>query len=66
MFLGLRLIEGVSKTEFEKNFGRHMDEIYGEKIIKLVKLGLLTDEGANLRLTAKGLDLANQVMSEFV
>lgn len=41
MFLGLRLVEGVSPEEFRRQFGCDIDEVYGEVIKKYVNLGLL-------------------------
>ncbi len=65
MFLGLRLIEGVLVSSFEKEFKVKMRDIYGEVIDKYVDLGLL-EEGENLRLTERGLDVSNTVMAEFL
>lgn len=65
MFLGLRLIKGVSVAEFEKQFGRTVFDEYGDVLCKLEKDKLITvDE--RVRLTDKGLDVANYCMSEFI
>ena len=66
MFLGLRLCEGVSKESFEKTFGARLQDIYGDVIAKNVRDGLLLDEGDRLRLTARGMDVSNYVMSQFL
>ena len=70
MFLGLRLIKGVSADGFEKTFGVSMEKVYGEVIQKHLKNGLLIwyEDGGNkfLRLTQKGLDVSNYVMSDFL
>lgn len=72
MFLGLRMTEGVSKGDFKKTFGRGMEEIYGEVIRRNIEDGLLMQcesaEGAETRivLTARGLDLSNYVMCQFL
>ncbi len=65
MFLGLRMIQGVQKEVFEKEFGIAMDEVYGKVLEENVKQGLLTD-GASVALTDKGLDVANYVMAQFL
>lgn len=65
MFLGLRLMEGVSKEEFIKNFGCPMESVYGEVIEKHVKNGLL-ENGQRVKLTAKGIDVSNFVMADFL
>ncbi|MDO4522607.1 MAG: radical SAM family heme chaperone HemW [Eubacteriales bacterium] len=66
MFLGLRLTRGVSTVEFEKRFGRSTEEIYGKVIEDLQREGLLEKCEEFLRLTEKGMDLANYAMSKFL
>ena len=66
MFLGLRKMAGVSKTEFRKEFGRGMDEVYGETLRKMYGMGLLEEEGDFVRLTERGIDVSNGVMCEFL
>lgn len=41
MFLGLRVIAGVSGTEFEKRFGKTMEDVYGDVLRKHEEEGLL-------------------------
>ena len=66
MFLGLRLTEGVSKAEFQRQFGVSMEQIYGEVIQENTAQGLLADEAGYLRLTREGMDLSNYVMAQFL
>ena len=66
MFLGLRLTEGVSFARFEERFGEEMKNIYGSQIEKLVKDGLLTEDGKGIRLTERGTDISNVVFEEFL
>lgn len=66
MFLGLRKSKGVSMTEFKKNFNRQMECVYGGKIEKLKKNGLLKQEGNRLFLTDHGIDISNMVLAEFL
>lgn len=66
MFLGLRLTEGVSKAEFQRQFGVSMEQIYGEVIQENIAKGLLIDEAGYLRLTREGMDLSNYVMAQFL
>ncbi len=66
MFLGLRLVQGVSVQEFRNEFGREIGDVYGEVIDKYLGLGLLEYSGDYLRLTDKGLDVSNTVMAEFL
>lgn len=65
MFLGLRCIEGVSKEAFFKEFGVSLDELYKKELGKLEKEGLLISDDS-VRLTDRGLDLANYCMSRFM
>lgn len=66
MFLGLRKMEGVSKERFLTEFGCGMEEIYGEVLTKMYHDGLLEECGDYVRLTERGIDVSNYVMSEFL
>lgn len=66
MFLGLRMLEGVGRKEFRMRFGKSMDEVYGDVIRKNCGEGMLADDGERIRLTERGLDLANYVMAQFL
>ena len=66
MFLGLRMIEGISKEKFHQAFDRKYDSVYGEVTEKLVQQGLIEVNGDNVRLTKKGVDLSNYAMSQFL
>lgn len=66
MFLGLRKTAGVSKNEFKKSFTFSVEKIFGKIIEKHVKNKLLLDDGEFLRLTDRGLDISNYVISYFL
>lgn len=66
MFLGLRMMQGVSAAVFEKRFGKSMEEQYGGVIGKYMEQGCLTWDGEWLRLTERGIDVSNQVMADFL
>ena len=66
MFLGLRMTEGVSEAEFRRSFGNPVDAVYGPLLARHTDGGLLERTGDRIRLTEKGLDLANYVMSDFI
>ncbi len=66
MFLGLRLLEGVDTGEFTLQFGLELEAAFPKIVGRLCERGLLSMEGSLLRLTSKGLLLANLVMGEFV
>jgi oxygen-independent coproporphyrinogen-3 oxidase len=66
MFLGLRLLEGVSGDTFRSAFGRGFDDVWRTEIAGLVSEGLLEWDDDRLRLTRQGLLLANRVFAAFV
>lgn len=66
MFLGLRKVVGVSKSEFKSNFTFCVEEIFGENIKKYINNKLLIDNGEFLRLSDRGLDISNYVISDFL
>ena len=66
MFLGLRMIEGVSIDKFKDKFSKDINDVYGEIINKNKKLGLLDEKNGRIYLTDKGIEVSNWVMSEFI
>ncbi len=66
MFLGLRLIRGVSEQAFYARFGKSLDEVYGDVLKKHMKNGLLEYKDGFFFLTERGLDVSNYVMADFI
>lgn len=66
MFLGLRLMKGISSAEFQKLFGSSIENIYSLPIEQSVREGLLSEENGQISLTDKGIDLSNTVMARFL
>ena len=66
MILGLRKIDGISIQEFENIFYENPIMIYKNELNKLVKEELILIDGDIIKLTNKGLDLANLVWREFI
>ena len=66
MMLGLRKIEGISIKDFKSRFSLNPIFAYRKELEKLVDEELIEIDGDNIRLTNKGLDLANLVWEEFV
>ena len=67
MFLGLRMTEGISVSEFEKRFHVQIMDVYDEVIHNSIQDGLLMYYGQDrLALTDKGLDLSNYCMARFL
>lgn len=65
LFLGLRMAEGVAEEAFEAEFDDGM-AAFGAELDRLVAAELLVRQEGRIRLTEKGLLLANQVFSAFV
>lgn len=66
LFMGLRKIEGISLKKFEEKFKKNIYLIYGDIIDKNRKRDLLEIVEGSLRLTKKGIELSNEVMSDFI
>lgn len=66
MLLGLRKIEGVDIQKFKNKFGDNPLYLFRNELNKLVNEELLEIDGNYIKLTNKGLDLANIVWEEFV
>lgn len=76
MFLGLRCMDGISETEFQKKFHRTLLEEYGTQLCRMEQLGLMERTGningklckqdRGWRLTGRGIDVSNAVFVEFL
>lgn len=66
MFLGLRCTQGVKKSEFLRLFKCPLETVYQTALEQHFQYGLLEQEGDWLRLTRRGMDLANQVFADFL
>jgi len=66
MILGLRMMCGVSRAEFQKRFGKPIETVYGSALKKLERQGLLRLTGDTIALTETGIDVSNQVFVEFI
>ena len=66
MLLGLRKIEGVQISKFKEKFVDNPIFLFRKELEKLVNDGLISIDGDYIKLTNKGLDLANIVWEEFI
>lgn len=66
MFLGLRMTQGISGKEFQKQFHKCLEEVYGTVLNKQLnqKFILKTKEG--YCLTDFGIDISNYVLAEYL
>lgn len=66
IFLGLRLLQGLDLIAFFTRFNCYVEDTFASQIKNLLRLGLIEVRGSSLRLTKKGLPVANIVFREFV
>ena len=66
MMLGLRMTEGVSEDAFFQMHGVSLWDVYGEKLEKSLKSGLIVRENGFVRLTRRGMDVQNRVLVELL
>ena len=71
MFLGLRMIKGVSSRRFLKLFNKNINDVYAEPLEENIKNNLLCkyrdDSGESWYcLTPHGIDISNTVMADFM
>ncbi len=66
MFLGLRMMEGISIEEFTEKFEVDIMSIYGNTIKRFVESGFMSQSKESISLTEKGIDVSNQIFAEFL
>lgn len=67
MFLGLRMMAGVSEKEFFRKFGVSMMDVYGDVIKKYQTMDLISrKDNGRVALTEKGIDVSNSILSDFL
>lgn len=66
MILGLRKIDGISIQKFEEKFNENPILLFRKELQKLHEEKLIIIDGDVIKLSNKGLDLANIVWEEFV
>jgi oxygen-independent coproporphyrinogen-3 oxidase len=66
VFLNLRLRDGFALADFHQRFGRNFECIFGAAATPLFNNGLLTLDHGRIKLTDRGLEMADSVFAEFV
>lgn len=66
MFLGLRMTGGISRNEFEANFGMPIEAAYVQVLPDLQAQKLIEKREGRVYLTDRGMDVANYVMAQFL
>ncbi|MGN0483568.1 MAG: radical SAM family heme chaperone HemW [Lachnospiraceae bacterium] len=66
MFLGLRLCDGIERIDFQQTFGTSIDAVYGSVLEELVENELLIRREGKIRLSDRGREISNYVLSQFL
>lgn len=66
VIMALRLRQGITNTDFYERFGSAIQDQFGDTISILRKAGLVSYDDERLKLTEKGLFVADTVMAEFI
>ncbi|MEC9489181.1 MAG: radical SAM family heme chaperone HemW [Halanaerobium sp.] len=66
IILGLRKLAGIDLVSFQKRFGQDFASIFSREEEELKVRGLLQREGKTLRLSKRGIFLANDVWEKFI
>jgi oxygen-independent coproporphyrinogen-3 oxidase len=66
LIMSLRMTSGISKLEFFKRSGFDLLGLFGKQINDLAKAGLINFDDERIKLTRKGMSVADSVMMEFV
>ena len=66
LIMALRMTSGISEKEFFNRSGCNLTELYGTQLNILAQAGLINFDDERVKLTRKGLSLADSVMMEFV
>ena len=66
LIMALRMTSGISKKEFTKRSGFDLNELFEKQLNNLTQAGLINFDNERVKLTRKGLSVADSVMMEFV
>lgn len=66
MFLGLRMMCGISRMDFEERFKKDIYEVYGPVLNKYIDQGFMGTEGDRIFLTDAGIDVSNVILADFI
>ncbi len=66
LIMALRMTSGISKNEFFDRSGYNLTELFGTQLSILTQAGLINFDDERIKLTRRGLSVADSVMMEFV
>ncbi len=64
MYLGLRMMDGVSINKFKRLYGCDISSVFGNVIDKYSQSGYMCIIDDNIKLTSKGIDVSNVIFSD--
>ena len=66
VFLGLRMMRGISAEHYHELFGADLREQHGDDLTRFREAGLIEFDGDLIKLTRSGALLSNEVFAAFV
>lgn len=66
LIMALRMTSGISEKEFLERSGFNLTELFGKQINMLSRAGLINFDDERIKLTGRGMSVADSVMMEFV
>ncbi|MFD0616286.1 radical SAM family heme chaperone HemW [Paenibacillus sp. GCM10027629] len=66
MMVGLRMMQGVTRTHFTEQFGVDLDDVYAPQLNKLLQAGLIEATTDGYKLSDRGVLFGNDVFAEFI
>ncbi|OHB89924.1 MAG: hypothetical protein A3D13_05635 [Planctomycetes bacterium RIFCSPHIGHO2_02_FULL_40_12] len=66
LIMALRMTSGISRKEFFNRSGLDLTKLFGRQLNNLAQSGLINLDDQRIKLTRKGLTVADSVMMEFV
>ena len=66
MFLGLRMMCGVSREDFAERFKKDIYEVYAPVLNKYIDEGYMATDGVRIYLTDMGIDVSNVILADFL
>lgn len=66
VWLGLRQVDGIAAADFRRRFGVTLESRFGAVMESLSRAGLIAAECGRLFLSARGFEVMNQILPEFL
>lgn len=66
MFLGLRMMCGISREDFAERFKKDIYEVYAPVLNKYIDEGYMATDGDRIYLTDMGIDVSNVILADFL